>query len=272
MELREYQRRLDSAKSSYKTIFCEFCGEETLSGTEKSYCSNCESVVASEKHELASKNPMLVESLDKIRSATAAGDFDTVLNLYAELTKASQSPQLLYCHGLAYVEYSNLLISKIRYDLNGFMESNARARDYGFKMLSEAKRLFAKSAYHSESAALSGNKSADLAYNLILCLLRIGELRRAKRVCDELESANEHADYSKMLLYITSAEYQSAAVIAERIAKAENPPINIFYYIAFLNFKTRKPNPLKMLSMLKGVIDPAKLNHLAEAITADSIV
>ena len=274
MKASEYLRLVERAKSSYATLICEYCGEETLSGSAKSFCSNCESIVSTGRAELASRNPQLVESMETIRSATAAGDFDAVLYAYTELEKTSQAPQMLYCHGLAYVEYSNMFISTIRYDLNGFMEANARARDNGFKMLSEAKLLFAKSAYHSESASLGGNTSPELTYNRFLCLLRIGELRRAKRAIDELAAANEHAlaDYANLLLHLASAEYGDAAPLADRIARSENPPMNIFYYLAFLSFKAGKSGPLKMLSPLNGVIDPAKLRRLAEAITSESNV
>ena len=272
MELSEYQRLVERSKSSYTTLVCGYCGEETLCASARSLCSNCESIISTGRTDLVSRNPQLAESLDKIRSATASGDFDTVLYAYTELEKISPVPQMLYCHGLAYVEYSNMFISRIRYDLNGFMESNARARDNGFKMLSEAKRLFAKSAYHSESASLEGNTSPDLIYNRFLCLLRLGELRRAKTAIDELTAANEHAlaDYANLLLHIASAEYNDAAVLADRVAKSENPPINISYYIAFLRFKTGKSNSLKMLSMLDGVIDPVKLHRLAASIAMAS--
>ena len=272
MEPGEYQRLVEKAKSSYATLICGYCGEETLSGSAKSFCSNCESIIDMGRPELASRNPQLAESLDKIRSATASGEFDDVLYTYTELEKTSRAPQMLYCHGLAYVEYSNMFVSKIRYDLNGFMESNARARDNGFKMLSEAKRLFAKSAYHSESASSEGNASPDLIYNRFLCLLRIGELRRAKQASGELAAANEHAlaDYANLLLYLASTEYRDAAQLADRIARSENPPMNVFYYVAFLRFKTGKSGSMEMLSMLDGVIDPAKLHRLEESIISES--
>ena len=274
MELSEYQRLVESAKSSYTTLICGYCGEETLSRSARSFCSNCESIIGTGRSELASRNPQLVDSLDKIRSASASGDFDTVLYAYTELEKTSTAPQMLYCHGLAYVEYSNMFVSKIRYDLKGFMEQNARARDNGFKMLSEAKRLFAKSAYHSESASLEGNTSSDLIYNRFLCLLRIGELRRAKQAIDELATANEHAlaDYANLLLHIASSEYRAAAPLADKIARSENSPMNAFYYVAFLRFKAGKSGTPKMLSMLDGVIDPVKLHRLAESIALASNV
>lgn len=266
MNIAEYRRLLDAAKRSHQPVVCPYCGEETLSGGGTTFCSNCECLLAQAE---GAAIPKSHEALDQIRSASAKGDYDTILYTYTELEKVSPIPQLWYCHGLAYVEYSNSFVVSIRYDRPGFMEENARLRDNSFKMLAEAKRMFAKAAYHSEKAISDGNMAVELRHTMFLCLLRIGEPRRARQVMDGYVIGTPAAltGYSDLLLYLSSMEYRQASAIAEKLARAEDAPINAFYYLAFLAFKSGRPkDALLMIDALEGVIDPVKLQRLAAEI------
>ncbi|MDE1865288.1 MAG: hypothetical protein KGH94_01455 [Candidatus Micrarchaeota archaeon] len=257
-----------SALKSYRPLICEFCGAETLSGGGMAFCSNCESIVESESKTLEGTNPSLFGALASIRTAIARSDFDAAGVGYDGLLVMKQTPGLLYAKGIMSISHSNHVVSQIRYDGDGFMEGNSELRAKGSLILSEAKRLIAKSRAMSEKEAM-GVQSPRLLYNLFLCDLKVGDLRAASdRLAGitGLEKDGALAIYSAIVLDTFAGRHHEAERSLERIFGLESPPANSFYYAAFNSFKLGdRAGASKILSSSGSLIEDSKRENLLSA-------
>lgn len=239
MNVSECVRVAQAASRSYRQVVCEFCGAETLTGGGVVFCSSCESIVGSEAKELESTNPNLFSSLSSIRTSLQKGDYEGASAIYDQLMKDRQSAQLLYAKGIMYIEYSNQAVSQIRYDGEGFMERNAELRVKGSLLISEAKRLIAKSLSISEKESKEA-PNVYTFYRMFLCELKMRNLRAASDYVNkmaELDKVGVVSSYSKIVLHTYAESYKEAEKEIEKVVRMKSPPANVFYYASFAAFK-----------------------------------
>jgi tetratricopeptide (TPR) repeat protein len=262
-------RAAENALKSYRQVICTSCGAATLSGSEFTFCSNCESVVGAESRSLESGDPSLFSLLNSIRTAVGKGDFESAGIVYDQLLKEKQSPQLLYASGLMQLEHSNYVVSQIRYDGDGFMEHNSELRVKGSLLVSDAKRLIAKSRSMSEKEAKEA-PSAYVFYRMFLCDLKMGDLRSAGNCIAkiaEIEKDGAITSYARAVLDIQAGLYREADKELETLLKIQNPPANTFYYAAFNEFKLGDMRGTETLARASGgLIEESKRVNLLGAL------
>ncbi len=254
-------------RRSYRPMVCQFCGEETLSGGDSSFCSNCESQIWTDRKTLEANGRQLMEGLDAIRASLAGEDFDSAGAAYDAIIAGNKDPRLLYAKGIMLIRQSNSEVGKIAYNREGFMDENIAHRDRGARLASEAKRLIAKSLYASraESAA---SPSPGLWYNILLCELRMNNPRGALGALDRLKASKAQAlaDYSELLVAQESGDYKGGLGLASRIVESGNPPVNALYYLSFNLFKLgRAAEAGALLKAIEG-LGPRRSELLAGAI------
>jgi hypothetical protein len=259
----------DNALKSYRPVVCASCGSETLTGSDITFCSNCESVVSAESQSLESGDPSLFSSLNSIRTAVAKGDFEAAASVYDQLLKDRPSPQLLYAFGMMKIEHSNHMVSQIRYDGEGFMEHNAELRAQGSLLVSDAKRLISKCISFSAKESADA-PSAYVLYRMFLCDLKMNDLRsagvRLARIQD-LEKDGPVGAYAKVVLDSNAGLNGDAAKELERLFKSKTPPANAFYYAAFNAFKLGDPKGAERLAVRAGnLVDDLKRARLLQEI------
>ena len=119
MRISEFLRVAQTVRGSYRALTCEFCGAETMSGTGIAFCSNCESLINTDRKNIASRDPQLLLALEAIRGNVIEGRFEEASLLYDQLIAQRPSGQLLYAKGVMLMEYSNYIISQISYSRAG---------------------------------------------------------------------------------------------------------------------------------------------------------
>jgi hypothetical protein len=257
---------------SYRTAICEACGAETLTGDGIAFCSNCESVVGSDSKTVEGTNPALFSSVGSIRTAVSNNDFEAAAAIYDRLLKDRQSPQLLYAKGIMQIEHSNYVVSQIGYGGEGFMERNSELREMGARLVSDGKRLVARSLSVSESEARDA-PSVYAFYRMFLCALKMHNLRAARSYSGriaELEKEGAVSLYAKVVLYVYGGLYREAGRELDRLAKMKNPPANAFYYAAFVAFKTGdRGGAERLLKVSGGLIEERKRANMLQAIKED---
>jgi hypothetical protein len=239
MNVSGWVKAAGKALQKYRPVTCEFCGAETLSGGSVTFCSNCESIVGTESKTMESSNPALSSAIVSIRSAVLKNDFESASAAYDELLMVRQSPQLLYARGLMLTEYSNYTVSQISYDGEGFMERNSELRRKGSLLISEAKRLIAKSLSMSEKDANEA-PTAYVFYRMFLCSLKMNDLRAANDTLGRISKlANDDtvAAYARIAFDTYVGRNKEAERGLDRLLKTGNAPANAFYYAAFNAFK-----------------------------------
>ena len=251
----------DGALKSYRPVICASCGSETLTGSDITFCSNCESVVGAESRSLESGDPSLFSSLNAIRTSVAKGDFEAAGAVYDQLLKDKPSPQLLYAFGMMKIEHSNHVVSQIRYDGDGFMEHNAELRIRGSLLISDAKRLIAKCISLSTKEAAEAS-SVYVLYRMFLCDLKMNDLRsagvRLARIQD-LDKDGLVGTYARVVLDSNAGLNGDAGKGLETLFKSKNPPVNAFYYAAFNTFKLGDSKGAERLAVRAGnLLDDSK--------------
>jgi hypothetical protein len=253
---------------------CEYCGAETLSADPVSFCSNCESVVGSESKAVDSLNPALADCLNRIRSSTLKNDFEAASAAYNELAATRPSPQLFYARGIMLIEYSNYVTAQIRYGGDGFTEQNSQLRAKASLLFSEAKGSIAKSL-GSSRRELTDAPSTYLLYRLLLCDLKINNLRAARERLEMMEALNSKGivtAYSKLVLQTYTGMYKEAEKEIAKMLKLRNPPANAFYYAAFNAFKLGDRRVAERILWHSGsLIEDLRKVKLVEALRLEGI-
>jgi tetratricopeptide (TPR) repeat protein len=254
---------------SYRQLVCEFCGAETLTGSASTFCSNCESIIGSHSKTVERSNPNLFASLNAIRNAVTNNDFDGASAIYDQMITDRPIPQLFYAKGLLKIEHSNYSVSQISYDKEGFMEHNAELREQGAHLISEAKKLIAKSRGMSEKE-LAEKENASVLYRIFLCDLKMNDLRSASENLKKMDKLNKDgalSSYAKVVLNTQAGLYKEAAGELDKLVKDKAPPSNAFYYAAFVAFKTGDhKGALKLINVSGGLVENQKRSYIMEAI------
>jgi hypothetical protein len=261
------------ALKMYRPLVCEFCGEETQSGTDLSLCSNCESVVGTDRATLKVADPHLLESLESISAAVRDRDFASASSVYDALISERGRAQLVYAKGVMLIEQSNYETSQISYTRGGVMEENSAHRRKSLLLISDAKKHIAKALHAMEGAAAEGADDPRVWYSMLLCELKMGNLRGALRCAGQIAGSTDKmlADYSNMILLQGAGDFRGAMAAAELILGQKTPPVNALYYAAFGKLKAGKPNEaLAMLDASRGLINNRRVEALAAEIRGRS--
>lgn len=268
MNVSECVRAESNALRSYKPMVCGSCGSDTLSGSQITFCANCEAIVGNDAKTFGTTNPATAASFTGIRTALQKGDFEGASAIYDQLLKDNQSPQLLYGKGMLYIEYSNFTVSQISYNGGGFMEGNSELRTKASLLVSEAKRLLAKSLSISEKESKEA-PSPYTFYRMFLCDLKANNLRAANDHLSKMASdkSNLVQQYARMAFYSYAGMHKEAHTEIEKVLRTQNPPANVFYYAAFNAFKMGDPAGSEKIMFHSGdLIEDSKKVPLLQAI------
>ena len=269
MRISEWVAIARRGAKSWRTVVCESCGAETLTGGGMAFCSNCESIVGSEAKTVG-QDPALFVSVGAIRAAVLRKDFESAAEIYDQMMKGRRSPQLLYAKGIMYVEFSNYVISKVSYDGNG-MSRNVELRERGAMLASESKKLIAESLGISEKEA-KDVPDAHIFYRMFLCALKLGDLRAAREYSGRISWFDKDgtiASYAKIVLNVQGGLYKEAEMGLDKLVKTKAmiPTANAFYYAALVAFKTGdKRGAERLINASEGLIEGQKRTNILEAI------
>jgi pentatricopeptide repeat protein len=253
MDAAKSMRLLKVIERSGAKLICTCCGVETLSVGNIGICSNCESMIDTDRKSLLSSNPELVGNLDAIRKAIANNDFESALSIYGRMRSEGEEPSLLYAEALACIGYSNRETSRISYDRKGFMEENASFRKKGSELASKAKLLMEKAIRLATDDIDKGNASMDIMYTLFLLQAKLGAMKGAYYMLHELDRVKGYtSEYANLVFNASMGRYNDVIKHADVMATGNQLPLNAFYYIAFALFKKgRITDSMKLLGELQ---------------------
>ena len=92
MDAAKSMRLLKDIERSGAKLICAYCGVETLSVGSIGICSNCESMISTDRKSLVGTNPELVGNLDAIRKAIANNDFESAISVYDRMRGEDEEP------------------------------------------------------------------------------------------------------------------------------------------------------------------------------------
>ncbi len=265
MAIKRYVGALADARKGAVLLMCEYCGAETPSIGDSCFCSNCESIVTSDRAALAMKDHVLADSLDRINKSFASFDFEGAVGTYESLLKERKEPQLMYAAAIAYLRYSNHEISEIGYMNTGFMEANTAHRDRAALLASTAKKWLAKSVSTANSEIAAGARSPAMQYAKFLSHMKMQNMRAASEALKELKGmGNEYIyRYAAMVLDSGVQEFGNLLKDSEALMARGMFSVNAFYYAALALFKKNRPKDAReLLASLNGVIKSGNMDAL----------
>ncbi len=221
------------ARSSGTSLFCRYCGNETVAVGSKGVCSNCEMPVEQNQKAFSERNAEIFQTAKSIKSAVGKGDFDSAVKVYEEAFAKYRDPGMLYAESLVKIKQSNAAIAQIRYDRKGFMEENTAYRNSGAKLVSEAKLLLFK-AISACNAAMAAGPTPGNAYLLFLCYSKIGNARASSNAIGLIEKAGNTylSMYARMAYDSTVRDYKALERDSEAMLNSENFSVNALFYLA----------------------------------------
>lgn len=265
MDAKGYADALEELEKTTVLLICEYCGVETPSIGDFCICSNCESMVVTNRTLLERKDHVLLDSLDRINRSMADSKYEDAMPFYDKIILERNEPSLMYAAAIAYLKYSNYEIMQIGYAKIGFMEENTIHRDKAAKLASTAKRLLTKSISIVNMEIGKGNRPLNFVYNRFLSQIKMGNHKGAKNSIDILQKAgNDYVyNYAQMVFESSMERYDTALKIADRFTKRENFSINAFYYIGLSLFKKGKNKEAKRtLEVLNSILKNGNLEAL----------
>ncbi len=226
------------AKASNATLFCGYCGTETMVVGRAGVCSNCEMPIEQDARAFSEKNPELSAVLGTIRVAVRKGDFDTAAKAYDDAFAKYKDPGFLYAESLVRIRHSNATIAQIRYDRKGFMEENTAYRNKGAQLTSSAKLLLAKAISVCNNSLAAGLTPGN-AYLLFLCYNKMGKARAAGSTIGLIEKTGSIylSRYAKMAHDAAVRDYKALMKDAEAMLAKDSFSVNAFFYLALSALK-----------------------------------
>ncbi len=265
MDAKVYVSALQDIQKSATLLMCEYCGIETSSLGDTCICSNCESMVVTNRAILEKKDHVLLDALDNINRSMSDSNYDQAIQLYDKLILERKEPSLMYAEAIAYLKYSNHEITNIGYMRAGFMEENTLHRDKAAKLVSLSKRLLTKSVSLANAEIAKGNKPLNLIYNKFLAQIKMGSVKGSKESVEMLKGmGNEYIyNYAQLVFAARMEKYDNTLRAAEKLTKKDSFSINAFYYIGLALFKKGKFKDAKsVLESVNGIIKSANLDTL----------
>ncbi|MGI0100866.1 MAG: hypothetical protein ACREBH_04090 [Candidatus Micrarchaeaceae archaeon] len=255
-------KRLHDIEAQARALMCEYCGTETLGMGDMCMCSNCESMVLTDRSTLQAKDAVLLDSLDSISKLIGDSSYKEAMEIYDKMIAERNEPSLMYAAAVALFRYSNYEIMQINYMSKGFMDENAIHRSNASKLISSAKKLLAKSISIANKEIAGGIAPLNLLYNRFLSQVKMGNSKGAKESLDALiKSNNEYVStYSSMLFESYIGRYGNVVEIADKLTTEKSFSVNAFYYIGLALFKTRDAGGAKKI-----------LYALRESLKSDSL-
>ena len=268
MNVAKGMKLLANVERSGTKLICTYCGVETLSIGDIGICSNCESMISTDRKSLMGTYPELVGHLDDIRKSMGNNDFESAMSIYDKMTSGSEDPSLLYAEALACIGYSNYEISRISYDRKGFMEENSVHRKKGSELASKAKMLMAKAVRLATDDIGKGSASTGLVYALFLLQVKLGAMKGAGYMLHELSRTGGLVPgYADLVFNSSMRRYDDVIGHADAMSAGNQLPLNAFYYVAFAMFKKGEiTDSAKLLEYLQRLMPNPNIGLLLEEI------
>jgi tetratricopeptide (TPR) repeat protein len=251
-----YLKFLAAAAKSGRVLMCPFCGAYTTSINNQGICHSCENIIALDRSALMKNESALCTMLDDYNKQLSAQDYEAALKAYDTVLAKYPTPNYMYVKALTYISYSNYELSKIRYDLPGFMEDNSVHRENSSRMFSSAKLLFNKAIYHANSATAQPSDSVTYGseYIMFLSAIKLGDLASAKSHLDRIRASNNLyiSAYAGVVLDSSLGNFEAVSHAADSMLKSNNFPVNILYYVAYAQFKLGRHGDAEKLTKALG--------------------
>jgi hypothetical protein len=271
MDAKGYVAILNESKKSATSLMCTCCGVETSSIGQLCVCSNCESMVTTNRAAIESRDHALLDSLDSINKSISDSKYDQAIATYEKLIAERKDTSLMYAAAIANLKYSNYEITQIGYAKNGFMEENTLHRDKAAKLVSTAKKLITKSISLTNAEIAKENTSLNLVYNRFLAQIKISNIKGAKDSIAMLQKiGNEYIyNYANLVFESRMERYDNALKIAQEFTTQKSFSVNAFYYIGLILFKKGKIKDAKaVLEALNGLLKSSNLEALLFEVNA----
>ena len=263
-----YLRMLGAAENNSRSLMCQFCGAYTPAINNQGICHACENVISSDRAALMKNSSDMCAILDSYNKQAASSDFDTALKTYDSLLEKYPAPNYTYAKALAYISYSNYELSKIRYDLPGFMEENSVHKEAASHLFSSAKLLLNKAIFDAakQAAAQSGQQPTyGTSYMMLLAAVKLDDIAAAKSYLGRLKaSGNAYLfAYAEIVFDSHIGDFNALLRSADSMLKGKDFPINIFYYISYALFKLgRRADSEKLTGALEKVLGSNTISSL----------
>ncbi len=239
-------RRITKALTRQKKARCAYCFCEFQSISEREFCPFCELPLFGGTESAHIINSQINGIGTEFRRKLDAGDYDGAESDLIKLMAQSGNPILNYVYGTFCIMSSNAEISKIRYDLEGFMERNTMFRDSAAKGYARARAAMHSYLYIYETAPA---KDLYATYAAFLAYSKLGMERPASLTLESIKNADKPGHvyrYARMLRHSYSKMYKELLTAAKKMT-TEEPNHNSLFYMAFALLKTKKASEaLKM--------------------------
>ncbi len=261
-----YIKLLNAAVKSGRSLMCPFCGAYTISINNQGMCHICENTISADRAALMKTESELCTMLDDYNKQVSNSDFDAAIKTYDSILAKYPMPNYTYVKALTHIYYSNYELSKIKYELPGFMEENSVHREVASRMFSYAKLLLNKSIFDAEKAASGSQSTYGVEYTMFLSAIKLGDLRVARSHLDKLrQSGNKYiAAYAEIVYDSNIGDFTALLRNADMALKSKDFAINIFYYIAYALFRLgRRADAAKLSKALSGIMTSSTINALS---------
>ncbi len=263
-----YLRMFDAAEKNSRSFMCQFCGAYTPAINSQGICHACENVISSDRAALVKNSSDACAILDNYNKQVASSDFDAALKTYDSLLAKYPAPNYTYVKALTYISYSNYELSKIRYDLPGFMEENSIHKAKASSLFSSAKLLLNKAIFDAAKQATShpGQQATyGTSYLMFLAAAKLGDIAAAKSYLGKLKaSGNTYlSTYAETVFNSHIGDFKALLSSADSILRSKDFPINVFYYISYALFKLgKRADSEKLTGALQKVLSSNTVSSL----------
>ncbi|MGC8537590.1 MAG: hypothetical protein ACP5MZ_01220 [Candidatus Micrarchaeia archaeon] len=263
-----YIKLLHATKKNSRSLMCQFCGAYTPAIENHGVCHICENVISSDRAALMKSNSDICKMLDDYNKQISSSDFDSALKTYDSIIAKYPAPNYTYAKALAYISYSNYELSKIRYDLPGFMEENSAHKEMASRLFSSAKMLLSKAIFDAskQASAPPGQiPTYGTSYLLFLAAIKLGDIAAAKSYLGKLKaSGNAYlSSYAEIIFDSNTNNFSGLLNSADLMLKSKDFPINIFYYISYALFKLgKRADSEKLTAELQKVLSSNTISSL----------
>ena len=223
------------------SLICNYCGVDTQSYGPTGFCSNCESMTAGSRASLTNRDAELLQALNSINGYLGAADFANAAKMYDQLSAKYKDPGFTYASGILHIKWSNAAVSKLDYNLPGYMEQNAQYVDLSNSLISKSKSMFYNviELYKLDQAH---QDAPNYVHTVFLCHLKLGDHRQAERSAKRLSElkVQDAADYSALALGASLGKYDEVLKATSSMAASGRLGVNAAFYAAMAMFNKRK--------------------------------
>ena len=253
---------------SKRRAYCKHCGTTTPILYRRGICSNCELPIYAQQK--STKDTDLKQGLTQYESELESENYPAAINIYDQIISIYNHPSYLYVQGINYVKYSNFMLKLIRYDRDGFMDINASYKKASNELYYQAKLFFNKAIFQADKEINKEHNDNELHYVSLLSYLKIGNLRGAQEMSEQLCIANEDSLYTYSNVLIKYYLKDSSIIQdVDIILKGEDYPITIFYYLSRTLFlKSKNKIALQIINQVEKYISNKSILALSKQITS----